>query len=163
MNLTDMIKQPTEGNRPKTDFMNMRKFEKGDRLSESVVGAGAGNTRGIDNLIQGLVDLLPKRDGIWPLQERAKWLRLAAGIFDLGYKAGDGKHSEITIMVVKQEVASRPRIASPAMSRDQARSISWLPRISLGLTVAQFSARSALGEAVAVGQRSWETRLGRRG
>jgi hypothetical protein len=28
MNLTDMIKQPTEGNRPKTDFMNMRKLEK---------------------------------------------------------------------------------------------------------------------------------------
>src|SRR5262245_15085001 len=76
MNLTDMIKQPTEGNRPKTDFMNMRKFEKGDRLSESVVGAGAGNTRGIDNLIQGLVDLLPKRDGIWPLQERANGFAL---------------------------------------------------------------------------------------
>ena len=112
MNLTDMIKQPTEGNRPKTDFMNMRNFETGDRSSESVASAGAGNTRGIDNLIQGLVDLLPKRDGIWPLQERAKWLRLAAGIFVLGYKAGDGEHGEITIMVVKQEVASRPRIAT---------------------------------------------------
>jgi hypothetical protein len=54
------------------------------------------------------VDLLPKRDRIWPLQERAKWLRLAAGIFDLGYKAGDGEHAEISIAVVKQMVASRP-------------------------------------------------------
>jgi hypothetical protein len=112
MNLTDMIKQPTEGSRPQADFMNMRKFESRDRLSESVPSAEAGNARGIDNLIQGLVDLLPKRDGVWPLQERAKWLRLAAGIFDLGYKAGDGEHSEITVMVVKQEVASRPRIAT---------------------------------------------------
>jgi hypothetical protein len=112
MNLTDMIKQPTEGSRPRADFMNMRKFESGDRSSESVTSAGAENAGGIDKLIQGLVDLLPKRDGVWPFQERAKWLRLAAGIFDLGYKAGDGEHSEITIMVVKQEVASRPRIAT---------------------------------------------------
>ena len=112
MNLTDMIKQPTEGSRPRADFMNMRKFESRDRVSESVPSAGAENARGIDNLIQGLVDLLPKRDGVWPLQERAKWLRLAAGIFDLGYKAGDGEHSELTIVVVKQEVASRPRIAT---------------------------------------------------
>jgi hypothetical protein len=49
------------------------------------------------------VDLLPKSDGIWPLDDRAKWLRLAAGIFDLGYKAGDGEHEKISIAVVKAE------------------------------------------------------------
>ena len=47
--------------------------------------------------------LLPKRDAIWPLRERVKWLRLAAGIFDLGYKASDGEQREINISVVKQE------------------------------------------------------------
>ena len=91
--------------------MNMRKFQP----SESSTGQashGAGYERGIDNLIQGLVDLLPKRDGIWPLEERAKWLRLAAGIFDLGYKAGDGERREINIAVVKQEVTSRPQTAA---------------------------------------------------
>ena len=127
MNLSDMVagrKQAPEDNGPlvkrtdfnrplteRTGFMNMRKFQP----SESSTGQashGAGYERGIDNLIQGLVDLLPKRDGIWPLEERAKWLRLAAGIFDLGYKAGDGERREINIAVVKQEVTSRPQTAA---------------------------------------------------
>ena len=127
MNLSDMVagrKQAPEDNGPlvkrtdfnsplneRTGFLNMRKFQP----SESLTGQashGAGYERGIDNLIQGLVGLLPKRDGIWPLEERAKWLRLAAGIFDLGYKASDGERTEISIAVVKQEVASRPRTAA---------------------------------------------------
>ena len=98
-----------------TGFMNMGKLRQRDRLTEKLLSGQASPpeyARGIDSLIQGLVDLLPKRDGIWPLQERAKWLRLAAGIFDLGYKAGDGEHTDISIAVVKQEVASRPRTAA---------------------------------------------------
>ena len=64
--------------------------------------------------------VLPKRGGIWPLEDRAKWLRLAAGIFDLGYKERDGAHSqEISIAVVKQEAANRP--ISPSMARSAAR------------------------------------------
>jgi hypothetical protein len=108
MTLSDMLghKQAAEGLR--ADFMNMRKFHSTDRVSESPVGPDSQYERGIDHLIQGLVDLLPKRDRIWPLQERTKWLRLAAGIFDLGYKAGDGEHAEINIAIVKQIVASRP-------------------------------------------------------
>ena len=103
-------KLAAEGNRPKTDFMNMRKFQSSDHLSESL-SHGVEYIRGsISDL--GLVDLLPKRDAIWPLQERAKWLRLAAGIFDLGYKASDGEHTEISIAVVKQEVLSRPRVVA---------------------------------------------------
>ena len=135
MNLSDMVagrKQApedngplvkrTDSNRPlteRTGFMNMRKFQP----SESSTGQashGAGYERGIDNLIQGLVGLLPKRGGIWPLEDRAKWLRLAAGIFDLGYKERDGAHSqEISIAVVKQEAANRP--ISPSMARSAAR------------------------------------------
>jgi hypothetical protein len=58
--------------------------------------------RGIDNLIRGLVDLLPKPGSNWSLNDRAKWFRLAAGIFDLGYKAGEGKDQEISIAFVAQ-------------------------------------------------------------
>ena len=131
MNLSDMVagrKQAPEDNGPlvkradfnsplteRTGFMNMRKLQP----IESLTG-GAEYERGIDNLIQGLVGLLPKRGGIWPLEDRAKWLRLAAGIFDLGYKARDGVHSqEISIAVVKQEAANHP--ISPSMVRSAAR------------------------------------------
>ena len=74
--------------------------------------------RRIDNLIRGLVDLLPKPDGIWPLDDRAKWLRLAAGIFDLGYKADDGEHREISIATTncqpaKELVVAAARAVSP--------------------------------------------------
>ena len=120
MNLSDMLdhKQSVEG--PRTGFMNMRELQPTDRVSESLVSHGPQYDRGIDHLIQGLVDLLPKRDGIWPLEERAKWLRLAAGIFDLGYKERDGAHSqEISIAVVKQEAANHP--ISPSMARSAAR------------------------------------------
>ena len=111
----------TSGNKPALEdhdlldewsgFMSMRKLQQGDPLTEKLLrhqASQAETGRGIDTLIQGLVDLLPKRDGIWPLKERAKWLRLAAGIFDLGYKASDGEQREISIAVVKQE-AARPR------------------------------------------------------
>ena len=86
MNLSDMVghKQAAEGNGPRSDFMNLRRFQPSDRLGERLTSNDVEYSRGIDHLIQGLVDLLPKCDGIWPLQERAKWLRLAAGIFDLG-------------------------------------------------------------------------------
>jgi hypothetical protein len=64
-----------------TGFMHMRKPQQRDRLTEKLLSDQASHAeyrRGIDSLIQGLVDLLPKRDATWPLRERAKWLRLAA-------------------------------------------------------------------------------------
>jgi hypothetical protein len=84
----------------RTDFMNLRKLQPSEGLTEKLLSVQADHSA-IDNLIRGLVDLLPKRDGIWPLDDRAKWLRLAAGIFDLGYKADDGEHREIIIALVK--------------------------------------------------------------
>ena len=87
----------------RTDFMNMRPRSS---LKEKLVSAQASHA--IDNLIRGLVDLLPRPDGIWPLDERAKWLRLAAGIFDLGYKADDGEQRDISITVLKSEAGNRP-------------------------------------------------------
>jgi hypothetical protein len=125
MNLSDMVgrNQAPEGNRPldkRTDFMNMRKIQPGESLTEKLLSSQASHIssqashtaeyeRGItDHLIRGLVDRLPKPDGIWPLDDRAKWLRTAAGIFDLVYKAGDGEHREISIAFVKQEAANSP-------------------------------------------------------
>jgi hypothetical protein len=67
--------------------------------------------RGItDPLIQGLVARIPKPDDIWPLEERVKWFRTAAGIFDLIYKARDGDQREISIVFVEHETINPPVI-----------------------------------------------------
>ena len=44
-----------------------------------------------DPLIQTLVDRLPKPNSIWSIEDRAKWLRAAAVIFNLVYKADEGE------------------------------------------------------------------------
>jgi hypothetical protein len=91
----------------KTDFMNLRKLKPRDTLKEKLASAQTSHAaeyqRGIDNLIRGLVELLPQPDGVWPLDDRAKWLHLAADIFDLGFKACDGEDRQIRIAVVKPE------------------------------------------------------------
>ena len=46
--------------------------------------------------------------GIWRVEDRVKWLRLAADIFDLGYKANDGQSVEISIVALKQAPANPP-------------------------------------------------------
>jgi hypothetical protein len=56
-----------------------------------------------DLLIQGLMDRLPKPNGMWPLDDRAKWLRTAASVFDLVYKAGDDEHREISVALARQD------------------------------------------------------------
>ena len=50
-----------------------------------------------DPLIQALVDKLPKPDTIWLLEDRAKWLRAAAIIFNLVYKPGEANEAELKI------------------------------------------------------------------
>jgi hypothetical protein len=42
-----------------------------------------------DPLIQALVKKLPKPNSIWSLEDRAKWLRAAAIIFNIVYKPGE--------------------------------------------------------------------------
>src|SRR5262245_36719383 len=110
MNLSDVVrlKQIAKDNEPleltnsleKTDFMNIRRKVQPAPVSTEKVRATAEKERGINNLIQGLVDLLPKPGSDWSLDDRAKWFRLAAGIFDLGYKTGDVKDREISISLV---------------------------------------------------------------
>jgi hypothetical protein len=43
------------------------------------------------------VDKLPKPDTIWLLEDRAKWLRAAAIIFNLVYKVGEADEADIKI------------------------------------------------------------------
>ena len=68
-----------------------------ERLLTSQVSHAAEYERA--DLIQGVMSLLPKPGSIWPLEDRAKWLRAAAGIFDVSYKPGDGEHQEISIVL----------------------------------------------------------------
>ena len=98
--------QPEGNGAQSADFISPRKLQPNESLIEKLRGSPANHTadyhRGIDRLVQGLMDLLPKPDSIWSIEERVKWLRLAEGIFDIGYKTGDGEQGEISIVAVRQ-------------------------------------------------------------
>jgi hypothetical protein len=122
MNLSDIrLKQAAKNNEPleltdpieKTDFMNIRRKVQPAPVTAETVRATAEKERGINNLIQGLVDLLPKPGSDWSLDDRAKWFRLAAGIFDLGYKTGDVKDREISISLVAAHETAKEEPAVP--------------------------------------------------
>src|SRR5262245_25003645 len=118
MNLSDVVRKQASENvlelthpLEKTDFMNMRgKVQPAPALTEA---RSAKHERGLDNLIRGLVDLLPKPGSDWSLDDRAKWFRLAAGIFDLGYKTGDVKDREIGISLVAAHETAKKEAAVP--------------------------------------------------
>ena len=57
-----------------------------------------------DSLVQGLIERLPKPDSEWSFDDRAKWLRTAASIFDLVYSAGDDEQREIKVAIVEQDL-----------------------------------------------------------
>jgi len=104
MEILDLVDGKPAGNgHHKTDFMNLRRLQPREKLANAQPNHAAEYKPGVDNFVRGLVDLLPNPEGIWPLDDRAKWLRLAADIFDLGYKAGDGEHKTISIVIVKPE------------------------------------------------------------
>jgi hypothetical protein len=104
MEILDLVDGKPAGNgHHKTDFMNLRRLQPREKLASARASYAAEYQPGVDSLIRGLVDMLPNADGLWSLDDRAKWLRLAADIFDLGYKAGDGEHKRISIVVVKPE------------------------------------------------------------
>jgi hypothetical protein len=50
-----------------------------------------------DPLIQALVDKLPKPNTIWSIDDRAKWLRAAAIIFNLVYETGEAGEAAVKI------------------------------------------------------------------
>jgi len=47
-----------------------------------------------DPLIQALVDKLPKPNTIWPIDDRAKWLKAAAMAFNLIYKTSEREENQ---------------------------------------------------------------------
>ncbi len=61
-----------------------------------------------DFLIRGLVNRLPKPDSTWSLDARAKWLRTAASIFGLVYRADVSERGEISINLASEQVAAAP-------------------------------------------------------
>jgi hypothetical protein len=91
-----------------TSRLMMPRADPSESLTAKLLGAqqsdaGEADSGTTDLLLQGLVDRLPKPNGIWSLDDRAKWLRTAASIFDLVYKAGDGEHREISVAFAKPE------------------------------------------------------------
>ena len=48
------------------------------------------------------MDVLPKPDSVWSIEERLKWLRLAEGIFDVATRQEIGEQEGISIVAVKQ-------------------------------------------------------------
>ena len=50
-----------------------------------------------DPLIQALVGKLPKPNTIWPIGDRARWLRAAAMAFSLVYKPSEGDEPDLKI------------------------------------------------------------------
>ena len=116
MDILELTNSDSEGigGLEKSNFMNLRKLQARECLKDKLLIVRENpETRGnsdvrenspaIDNVLRGLVDMLPKPDVVWPLEDRAKWLRLAPGIFDLGYKASEAKHVQIGIRLVKRE------------------------------------------------------------
>src|SRR5262249_7053975 len=47
-----------------------------------------------DPLIQALVDKLPKPNTIWPIDDRARWLKAAAMAFNLIYKTSEREEQQ---------------------------------------------------------------------
>ena len=47
-----------------------------------------------DPLIRALVDKLPKPNTIWPIDDRAKWLKAAAMAFNLIYRANEREEQQ---------------------------------------------------------------------
>ena len=64
-----------------------------------------------DPLIQALVDRLPKPNAVWSIEDRAKWLRAAAILFNLVYRADPGERKEPGFKQAKEPVAPLTGVA----------------------------------------------------
>jgi hypothetical protein len=53
----------------------------------------AGSSLKADPLLQALIDKLPKANAVWPIEDRAKWLKAAAMAFNLIYKTAERESS----------------------------------------------------------------------
>jgi hypothetical protein len=88
--------------------ITMPRAEAGETLTARLLvarkaAAAEADRASIDLLLQGLVDRLPKPDATWSLDDRAKWLRTAASVFDLVYQRGDGEKKQIDVRLAGQD------------------------------------------------------------
>ena len=60
---------------------------------------GGGDGTGRNQLITGLINTLPADGAEWNLEERHRWLTLAAGIFEFVYKTKDANGSQRVLTV----------------------------------------------------------------
>ena len=74
-----------------------------------------------DLLIRGLVERLPHTDDVWPLEDRARWLRTAASIFALVYRTEAGEAGEIGVGLTKVAAPAKAPDAPPPKSPEDAR------------------------------------------
>ena len=73
-----------------------------------------------DLLIRGLVERLPHTDDVWPLEDRARWLRTAASIFALVYRTGEGEAGEIGVSLTRVAGSAKAAEAPPTKTPDDA-------------------------------------------
>jgi hypothetical protein len=92
---------------------------------EATAVAAPSNGGSSDLLIRGLVERLPAIDAVWPLAERAKWLRTAATIFALVYRTGEGEEGEIGVALTAAptKVPEAPRKTKEAVPAEAADSL----------------------------------------
>lgn len=69
--------------------------EKGRRRT----GRGDDDGSGRHQLITGLIKTLPSEGSEWSLEERHRWLQLAAGIFDFVYKTKDAHGNQRVLSI----------------------------------------------------------------
>jgi 3-methyladenine DNA glycosylase AlkD len=95
MNITD-IRTRIETGADEQSFLSSRTTEPEETPVLTLVNA-AERTDACDPLIQALVGKLPKPNTIWSLEDRAKWLRAAAMVFNLVYKPGESGEADLKI------------------------------------------------------------------
>lgn len=106
MTIPKPLREPANGPNASTRLA-MPRAELSETLAAKLLVAQQSNAADAESgepdlLIRGLVERLPKPNVTWSLEDRAKWLRTAASIFDLVYKTGDGGQREISVVLAKR-------------------------------------------------------------
>jgi len=95
-------KMPQHAEADTTSPFVMRKVQSSKAMAASLTPSPShteeeGEDAVKDPLIQGLIQRLPSAGNGWSLEDRARWLRTAASIFNLIYTAQSEEQKEITI------------------------------------------------------------------
>jgi len=92
MNMSEILTRvdsPNDKSRPVT-----RNVEREETPVLTLVDTAERTCEMPDPLIRALVDKLPKPNTIWPIDDRAKWLKAAAMAFNLIYRANEREEQQ---------------------------------------------------------------------